>query len=241
MNIFIIEDNPFFRKKLVESITSVITKKQHVCTIDEKVITAQHLLQQDLTNGPNIYFLDIELKEKVNGIELGEKIREIDIDGYIVYISNIDNKLKEIVDKHIFPITFIEKQLSKNIFMKKLETVLEKIIQLETLREDSNYFWLQLSGQKIKIWYHDILYFEKIPRAKKVKLITENGMYTINRYLNDVKKELEESQFIFLNSFVIRINAIRKINSKEDSVEFKNGEEIFVGKHTFRRIKLALK
>ncbi|WP_165005481.1 LytTR family DNA-binding domain-containing protein [Enterococcus sp. ZJ1668] len=237
MKIYVIEDNPFFRQKLLKVLGDVIEESEYFFPIQDDILTANDLLQEDLAAGPHVYFLDIELQERLNGIDLGNEIRKKDIDGYIIYITSLEHKLPAIIDQHIAPLAFISKNLDEGIVKSRIMETFDKVMQRERVRKDDDFFVLNRGGTKKKIPYQEILYFEKVPRSKKVVLFTNNGFYNINSYLTSVKKELSESQFIFLNSFLIHIEAIEGIDAKEDSVTFKNGSELFVGKHTFRKIK----
>ncbi|MBO0481024.1 LytTR family transcriptional regulator DNA-binding domain-containing protein [Candidatus Enterococcus courvalinii] len=237
MNIYVIEDNPFFRTKMMKVIQQVIAESGYVYHMKEQVVTAKEMLAEDLSEGPHIYLLDIELQEQYNGIDLGREIRKIDTQGYILYITSLENKLITIIDEHIAPLAFLSKKIDEQVIKENIQSAFEKIKQREEQRSDNHFFTLQRAGNQARIAYKELLYFEKVPRSKKVMLYTTNGVYAINHYLSSIKEKLVESQFIFLNSFIIHKSSIQKLDAKEDAVTFKDGSELFVGKHTFRKIK----
>lgn len=237
-----IEDNIFQRERVWKVITQFMTTNQITLAIRQDILTAEQLLKdENLRKGPNIYVLDIDLHERLNGIELGREIRAMDTEGYIIYVTSHDNRLKEIIDEYIAPITFIPKTDDQNLTHEAIKKAFKQIAIREDFRnQKENFFTIQRGSVQKKIPYRDILYFEKIPRSKKVKLYATNGVFTINHYLTQIKKDLTGDQFIHLNSFIINALNILELNLKEDFVEFTNHERLFVGKHSLRAIKKQL-
>ncbi|WP_167630425.1 LytR/AlgR family response regulator transcription factor [Listeria valentina] len=242
MDIFVIEDNVFQRERVWKAVAQTVASENFNALTRQETITAEQLLQEkSLHRGPNIYVLDIDLHEHLNGIELGRKIRSTDTDVYIIYVTSHGNRLKEIIDEYIAPISFIPKADNHELTQEAIKKAFKQIAIREDFRnQKEEIFTIQRGSTQKKIPHRDILYFEKIPRSKKINLYTVNGVLMINLYLTQIKKELTGDQFIHLNSFIINALNIQEINLKEGFVEFTNHERLFVGKHSLRAIKKSL-
>ena len=88
LKIYICEDS----QKQLDMITKAVEKAILDEELDMKVETSTsdpfeilHIVEQ--SNGPGIYFLDVELNAKIDGIELASKIRNYDPRGFIVFVT----------------------------------------------------------------------------------------------------------------------------------------------------------
>ena len=88
MNIFICEDNESQREKIKNIILDTIMIENLDMEIVLDTANPKELLEiiKEYSKN-NIYFLDVDLRHAINGIQLAEKIRDKDPRGFIVFIT----------------------------------------------------------------------------------------------------------------------------------------------------------
>lgn len=88
LEIFICEDENSHREKFTEFVNNYINIENLHMTINMSVANPQEIIEyikHNKTTG--LYFLDIDLQAKINGIELADEIRKYDKRGAIVFIT----------------------------------------------------------------------------------------------------------------------------------------------------------
>ena len=85
LNIVICEDNNIQRSTIEKFIKNSIAKNDFSFRIKLSTNDPEVVLK-NIGNG-DIYFLDVDLKNKINGFKLAERIRNIDSLGYIIFIT----------------------------------------------------------------------------------------------------------------------------------------------------------
>ena len=89
-DIIICEDNNYQRQQIEAVIKEEILNSKLECSIvlttDEPELIIEYVEKNK--NRTFLYFLDVELESKINGIELAKIIRTLDSMGYIVFITS---------------------------------------------------------------------------------------------------------------------------------------------------------
>lgn len=147
MKILIFEDNETELNNLLQCISVFFKAKDIEYTIklsnDEKDIL-DHTFEYDLI------FLDVEVNN-INGIELGIKIREINEDVKIIFVTNFTKYLIDGYKAHAD--RYFLKPIKQSEFNIELNSVLKNYIE-----KHSGFFDEKVSPYKI--YYKDILYVE---------------------------------------------------------------------------------
>ncbi|SHJ73131.1 response regulator [Paramaledivibacter caminithermalis] len=89
-NFVICEDDNRFRKKILDYINNYIDMQKLEGKITVETILCKEVLEYVKKNGTNknIYILDIDLNDNMNGLQLAKRIRKYDIYGYIIFVTN---------------------------------------------------------------------------------------------------------------------------------------------------------
>ena len=90
LNIIICEDDNYQREKIENIIRNQVIDLKIECKIDLSTSSPEVVINH-LNNNLDtsyIYFLDVELKASIDGIELGKIIRKYDSKGYIVFVTS---------------------------------------------------------------------------------------------------------------------------------------------------------
>lgn len=175
-------------------------------SIEVDVFYSGEELYRFLNNGLiyDMIFLDIELK-KLNGIELGLKIRE-ELNNesiQIVFISDKENYAMRLFE--VRPMNFLIKPLND----LKIEKVVEKGIELT---DKKGILFSYKQGHTIKkILIKDILFFESMNR--QVRMITLKGECIFYGQLSKIYSELCNYHFFYIHkSFLINYDHVIEFN-----------------------------
>ena len=157
----------------------------------------------------DLLFLDVEMKG-LNGMETAEKIRELDGNLYIVFVTGYDDYVFE--GYRVGALDY----LLKPVALEKLYGVLERI-RKKVMQEENNSFTLRNIDGIWRFRLSNILYFYSDRR--KVFLVTKNGEYPFYARLNDIEKQLEPH--------FVRIHQRYLVNPEK--VDYLNGASVMLG------------
>lgn len=139
----------------------------------------------------DLVLMDIELSSKDNGITVSEKLRKIDTDVILVFMTNlaqyaIEGYKVNAVDYIVKPISYFDfkariSSLSNDINSKHKEKVL-----------------IQTDGKKIVVLINDIYYIETVSHS--LIYHTKTGEYKAYGALKTIQTELENFHFSMCNS-----------------------------------------
>ena len=178
-------------------------------------------------NHCDLIILDIELV-KMNGVELGKKIRtELnDQDIKIIIISALENYYKQLFD--IQPLNFLLKPIDKI----KLFNVIDLAVKL--IDDQNHIFVFKTKESTYRLKVKDILYFESYNHNFKV--VTTNGNYSYRSSFSEIMNQLSDYGFIQVHkSYVINCNQTRDI--EYDKLIMTNGTEIPIGRNRRKEIR----
>ncbi len=191
-------------KKYVEKFSSESNIKIHIETYDNG---------SDLLNSAislSILLLDIELKDE-SGIELGLKIKSINRDIIIIYITNY-RKYHLKAHNAIHSFAYLIKPISYKDLSLQLSDAYRKI------NENHNVKSLQIYtlGDGIHaISINDIYYFEYIKKGT-IKICCRHKNFYFKKKISDIAKEMEKFNFSMPHqSFVVNLKYIKRIHNYE--------------------------
>lgn len=124
-----------------------------------------------------LYILDIDMEE-INDIELAKKIREVQKDAIIIFLTSYEKWVMDAFDVQAF--NCILKSMNKS----KIEEVLKKCFNY--LKESTTLYYFQNGKRIITIKYKDIYYFEN--QKRKVRIATND----VDHYYYDSLDKVEE-------------------------------------------------
>lgn len=166
LNIIICEDNKIERDRIQSYIKHSIDSNHYDCIITLATANPKEAVQfaKSHSNEVNVYFLDIDLKSDINGIEAARLIRDVDINGYFIFITGhkeysmmtFEYKLQALdyLDKSDFP------QLSNKI-NQCMKTIHKEFSKLgNNIDEVGEIISIKSGSRHFNIPIRDILYFE---------------------------------------------------------------------------------
>lgn len=152
----------------------------------------------------DLIYLDIEMNQ-IDGLETAKRIREINEQVYLIYVTCYDKYALEAYEVH--PYNFIIKPVSEKTVESSFMNIYERI------RADAGFYEYKYNKDYYKIPISDILYFESDKRRIKVHLV--GGIIQIYYdKLSAIEKKLQDSKADFWRihqSFLINVSHIRHV------------------------------
>lgn len=167
----------------------------------------------------DIYFLDVRM-DRLSGIETAKKIRNLNKDVIIIFITALKDYVFEAFDVRAFH--YILKPLCE----KKIREVLN--LALQQFEENENYILAKTINSCYKIMIKDILYIES--QLRKIKIHTSYEIVEYYYRLSDIEEELKEFNFFKCHkSYIVNLKYVKSYDST--TITLKNGEKIYVSKN----------
>ena len=176
------DDDLPFAEQLRELVISY-AKEQHIDVQAETFASAEELFSEiEQGAGFEILFLDIEMG-KMNGIELGKKLRDLSYQTLLIYVSGYDQYMRQLFETE--PFRFLSKPLKRAELFSVLDKAFERIGRFH--RE---HFTIRFGKNVINLLCRDIVYLES--NKRKVIVHTVRGEYEYYQKLDDAQKEIDK-------------------------------------------------
>lgn len=223
MRIAICDDELIYRVALCEAIE--YWQKQH--NVEAVLIQHYHSSEELLNDLENkqqydMLFLDIQIPNEMDGIELARKIREMDECVQIVFFTNFSEYAYE--GYHVNALRYLQKPVHPDQISECLNIAFRqwKYTQSENIILDYN-------GGRLVLKYKSILYIEASGHTILIHCTHEKTPIRLRHRLSQLITSLPKTIFVMCNrSYIVNIIYVRKITY--DRVTMANGEDISIGK-----------
>lgn len=184
-----------------------------------------------ITSGFNLYILDI-IMPVMNGIEVGEKIREKDENAIIIYLtSSPDFAVKSF---RVFPFQYLMKPVLKS----ELFTAMEKALAKMDLEAEKS-LPVKTKDGITAIRFHQILYVEYLNHCLKFHLSegsVVNGVSSREPFDSTANQLLKDERFLRPHiSYVVNLNYVLKITGKDFIMQ--SGTVLAISRNNYADIK----
>lgn len=197
--------------KMHDTVRRIIRKVIFSYETEVKIINytkVEKQLEEEIkdTSYHKIYLLDIELANNASGIQIAKKIREIDWDSQIIFMTNHD-KMFETVYRSVYQVfDFIEKF---HDFEVRLENDLNAILSMNF---DNKMFSYSGKNVDLQVYLKSILYIYRDNNERKVIMVTDNNSFVVGLSVNEIYEKLDD-RFIFTQrSCIANKNRIQKFD-----------------------------
>ena len=239
MEIFICEDSEKIRNHWIRGINTYLAANP----LDMKIAIATEnpiaILDYLKVNQPRgIYFLDVELNDDFNGIDLAQKIRQIDPNGFIVFITSHPQYSQLTFKYKLEVLDYIQKT-------PNLAEVIEHMCNCLTIahtrksqeQKNAGEQMMVNSGNKELIINHqDVAYFSYNPNVRMVIA------HLLNRRKIEFNSKLEEiekisSQFFRCDkSYIVNLQKIEFIDKKNFELNLFGGQKCKISVRKLREL-----
>lgn len=174
----------------------------------------------------DMIFLDIEMKNE-NGISVARKIRKIDNNVLIIYVTSYESYMLESFS--VRPFRFIIKPLNEQELHNCFKAAFDDI------SNSDSYFRYNYQRIRHKIPIRDILYFQS--NRRKIKIVTQENVFEFYGKLNDIETSLINSKAVFLRvhqSFLVNYKHVKGLSY--DFLVLDNGKYIPISEDRRKQI-----
>lgn len=182
----------------------------------------------------NVLLFDIDLKTEQTGYDLALKIREINADTYLVFISeHLEYVLQSFKAR---PFDFLPKPVTQNRLSICLESIWKDYCRKNTSIDSNDSIQIKFGTTVYYVKKNDIVYISAY--GKKLEIKTLNGIINCYETLKSFEGKLTGSeQFIRCHkSFIVNSMHIREIRLKEMEIHMTTGDICYIGKKYRMRI-----
>ncbi|WP_110114467.1 LytTR family DNA-binding domain-containing protein [Bacillus sp. CGMCC 1.16541] len=239
MRVVICEDNPQQQKVLYTRLKNYAMIYHSGVEIVLVASNAEQVLSFMETNQADCYFLDIELGQGQNGLELAAEIRKKDILASIIFITDYSEAQKLTFKYKVAALDFIIKRTDASFTDQLIDSFESSIQRYEKLGKINSVGFYQVKiGEFIKnIPYENIWYFETSENVHKVRLFEKSGVYEFYGKLKNIE-HIHPTFFRCHKSFVVNLQHVIQINKKERYIEMLNGYKCPVSTRALRNIQM---
>lgn len=240
--IYLCDDQIEHLERMSTIIKNIITFEELDMNLALATTDPNQLLQKiENTSKPALYFLDLDLKTTINGLDLAVEIRKLDSRGFIVFITTHDE---------MAPLTFRYKVEAMDFIIKeKFEKLPEKIkacmlyaLKQYTLPSNSAHkaVAMQVENRIIMLSQKDIILIEPSLQVHKITIYTKNSAIDITSTIKAMKAQLDERFFQCNKSCLINKNKIAQIDKKNRIVYLENKKECTISVRQIKNLEREL-
>ena len=230
LSIFVCEDNKEQREKFTKMIQDIVIIENFDMELTLSTSNPDDILNYLNENDVSgLYFLDIDLKASINGIELATKIRQYDPRGFIVFVTTHSEMSYLTFIYKVEAMDYIIKDNYGNIKERIHQCILDankkyslKATQLQKV------FSMKVGDKIISIEYHKILFFETSPTIHKVILHTIDRQIEFYSKMKDVEEKLDNRFYRCHKSYIVNKDNIREIDLSNRCLYMVNGQECLI-------------
>lgn len=227
---FVIVDDENTEIKRIESLLNEIV-------LEDKEIISFNKLNADLKKEIHnmdvrkVYILDIELGDKISGINIAKLIRDVDYESEIIIITNHE-KMFESAHRSVYEIfTFIEKF---HDFDKKFKKAIKEIVKRNF---DNKMFNYKINSIELSIYFREILYIYTDDR--KLVIVTPTNNYTVTMTIKEMLTMLDDRFKQCHKSCIVNKDHIAKKDYKNGCIILDNGMKVdFLSKKFMKEFNL---
>ena len=239
LRVFICEDDTIQRKKLERIIQRYILIEEldmqlQLSTADPFEILT-YLNEHPQTAG--VFFLDVDLRSTINGIQLGSQIRNLCIDGKIILITTYHEMLPITFQYKVEAMDYILKDYPEAIEQRTKEALDQAYRHYHSERKHSEQRIRIDVGNQVRLFeLSEIMFFETSPNSHKLILHLANGSLEFYGKLTLIE-ELSETFLRVHKSIVANLPQMVHVDRKQRLITFTNGETCVVSNRQIKYLE----
>ncbi|AYW49574.1 DNA-binding response regulator [Tetragenococcus halophilus] len=225
LKIFVCEDEHYYRTQIVDVIQKYLSMMDYDIRFEFATEQPQKVLDylsENRTEG--LYFLDIDLNTKMNGIELGSSIRELDPRAKIVYITSHAELLYLTFTYKVEAMDFLPKGDLNNLSQKIIDCIeVAHTRYLNTNTPEKKQITVTDGSINQKLNIDDILFFESSHIPHKVTVHLNNRILEYYGNIKDIES-LDPNFFRCHQSYVVNLKNIQQVDWKKRLIHMVDDE-----------------
>lgn len=239
IQIYICEDNQEQLENYSKIIKNALTLDDFSFVFTLATSNPYALLEKRKENkNTGLYFLDIDLKSDINGLELAQQIRVLDPRGYIVFITTHSEMMALTFQYKVEAMDFILKDTPEQIpdrIRHCLNTAKENDILLHQQKE--NNISIKIDNMIVKLNPNDIVYIESDTSPHRLIIHTSHGVKRIPGSLKKLETGLDSRFFRCHNSFLVNMEHVTSFDQEARQLVMDNQERCLVSMRMVHKVK----
>ncbi len=228
LNFVLCDDSKTAINRLSRMLESIIIENN----LDGQVVfstqSPTELLKYIKNNIVNVAILDIDLKDKISGLDLAESIRKYNKNIYIIFITG--HLEFGLVAYKYKTFDYIAKPLT-------IERFRETILRLYDDVTGDNPKYIRLDNNKTIIPENTVKYIQK--EGMKLIFTTDTRDYEVYSSFNKVKPLLPKQFVRCHKSYIVNLDKINDIDFSTNTILFNDNKKCYIGpkyKNDFREV-----
>lgn len=184
------------------------------------------------------YYLDIDLGQEMNGIDLADKIRTIDVTGKFTFITTHEEMAPLTLKRKIETFDFIAKHSNdylKKQLMTNLELVYNRFIQQQK-RKAITVVRFKVGNICYKLPIDDVVYITTSDKPHRLTLYTKRGKHEFYGKISDYEEECLELTKVS-QSTLVNFDYVDMFRVDKRMIVFTNGLYVECSKRYVMEIK----
>lgn len=231
LEVIICEDNEKQRSEIEKIISQGIINLK----LDIRIILSTDSYEEVIThveksNSKNfVYFLDVDINDKINGIELAKIIRKCDPTGYIIFVTSHSEMTLLTFQYKVQAMDFIEKSNEKQMQKRIIECLKEAIEDNKNIDKlVTNIIQINFGSRIVNYNLKDILFFETTDKNHKLRIHTIEEQLEFYGTLKGIEKLVTPDFYKTHRSYLVNIRNIKTIDKDKRIIYMVNGEICYI-------------
>lgn len=241
--VYLCDDEPIWLKRLEKAVTNYQMKSDFELNIAYQTTSPEVLLEHinEDTSTNSIYFLDIDLKAGINGMELATQIRAMDSHASIVFVTTHDEMVMETFRLKLSVLDYVIKDthnLEEEVHhcLNHIETQL-----LTEKRKNPDTLLLRIAGSYQIISPAEIYFIETVKNTHKVCVHLYSGMYEIPSTLSSIQKKVGADFFQCHKACLVNLKHIKKLASDGHQIILDNDDICYCSVREWKQLTRKFK
>lgn len=239
LKVFICEDNKEQRERFSKIVQDIILIENYDMELELVTDDPNKLINYiDNNDLSGLYFLDIDLKSEVNGIELAAKIRKYDPRGFIVFITTHAEMSYLTFMYKVEAMDYIIKDNYNNIKERINQCIADAHIKYSAKpTELQKIFTIKSDDKIVNIEYRKILFFETSPTIHKVIVHAVDRHIEFYAKMKEIEERLDDRFYRCHKSFIVNKDNIKEIDLNNRCIHMINGEQCLISIRLMKGLK----
>lgn len=229
-DIIICEDNSYQKKQIETIIINEVKKLNLNINIALSTNNPENVIKLvENCKATFLYFLDIELESKINGIELAKMIRKYDPMGYIVFVTSHAEFTLLTFQYKVQAMDYIIKTSSNNFKNEIIECINEAyddFINANIIK--INQIPINIANRIVNFNLDDILFFETSDKNHKIRLHTCEEQIEFYGTLREIEKMVSPNYYKCHRSYLVNTKRIKSIDKNNLIIHMMNDETCYI-------------
>lgn len=236
MKVYLCEDNSEQRIHLQRIIENVILMENLDMEFSLATENPYALIDQvKAYDSVGLYFLDIDLKTDMTGLELARELRKYDPRGFIVFVTTHSEMSYMTFMYKLEALDFIIKDDPEALGRRIAECIIKANERFSSSNNKTGNIYTITVGDKVyTIGYDEILFFETSTNAHKIILHCKARQLEFIGKIKDIENTLDNRFFRCHKSFLVNTDNIKEIDTGNNIIRMVTGDECLL---SFRKIR----